>query len=174
MLLIITGNGKGKTTSALGTALRSAGWGNKVAVTFFDKGGSHYGEQNALDLLRENIDVFRFGLRRFDEATQTFRFNNVPGDLKEAERGVEEVIKLFQQEYFLIVCDELINCLNLGLLKEKSLKKLLGAYPPTTHLILTGRNVPEWLKERADLVSEVNEVKHYFQKGMDAIKGLDY
>ena len=174
MILVITGNGKGKTTSALGTALRASGWEKKVAVTFFDKGGSHYGEQNILDFLQEKIHVLRFGLTRFDEKKKTFRFENTEADKKEAERGVNEVIKLFKQDYFLIVCDEIINCLNLKLLEKSSLEKLLDQCPPETHLILTGRNCPDWLKERADLVSEVKEVKHYFKKGQDAIKGLDY
>lgn len=174
MILVITGNGKGKTTSALGTALRASGWEKKVTIAFFDKGGSHYGEQNILEFLQEKIHILRFGLKRFDEEKKTFRFENTDEDKSEAERGVNEVIKLFSEDYFLIVCDEIINCLNLGLLKQESLEKLLDACPPETHLILTGRNVPDWLSERADLVSEVNEVKHYFKKGQQAIKGLDY
>ena len=174
MILVITGNGKGKTTSALGTALRASGWEKRVAVTFFDKGGSHYGEQNILELLQDKIHILRFGLKRFDEEAKTFRFENTPDDLKEAERGVNEVIKLFDDDYFLIICDEIINCLNLNLLKKESFEKLLDACPSKTHLILTGRNVPDWLGERADLVSEVKEVKHYFKKGQQAIKGLDY
>ena len=181
MLLVITGNGKGKTTSALGTAIRASGWGNRVVVAFFDKGGSHYGEQNILDLLQAQpageqgkIDTFRFGLKRFDESTRQFRFTNTEEDKLEAEQGVERLIKLFPQDYFLLVCDEIINCLNLGLLKEESVSKLLEACPPETHLVFTGRNVPDWLFERADLVSEVQEQKHYFKNGKDAIKGLDY
>lgn len=174
MILVITGNGKGKTTSALGTALRASGWEKRVAITFFDKGGSHYGEQNILEFLQEKIHILRFGLKRFDEDAKTFRFENTDEDRQEAQRGVDEVIQLFEDNYFLIVCDEIINCLNLELLKKESLEKLLDACPPETHLILTGRNVPDWLKERADLVSEVKEVKHYFKKGQQAIKGLDY
>lgn len=174
MLLIITGNGKGKTTSALGTAFRAAGWGKKVAMTFFDKGGEHYGEQAILDHLKGKIETHRFGLQRFDEKTRTFRFENTPGDISEAIRGVEEVKSLLKKDYFLVVCDELINCLNLELLEKKHVLELLEACPPQTHLILTGRNVPQWLHERADLVSEVGEVKHYFKAGQDAIKGLDF
>ena len=174
MILVITGNGKGKTTSAIGTALRASGWENKVAIAFFDKGGSHYGEQNILDLLQERINILRYGLERFDEASKTFRFENTDEDRAEARRGVDEVIALYKDEYFLIACDEIINCLNLGLIEQADLERLLDACPESTHLILTGRNVPEWLAERADLISEVKEVKHYFRKGKDAIKGLDY
>ncbi len=174
MILVITGNGKGKTTSALGTALRATGWEKKVAITFFDKGGSHYGEQNILDLLQERIHVFRFGLPRFDEKTKTFRFENTDADKKEAQRALDAVGELFSKDYFLIVCDEIINCLNLGLLDEDAVKKLVADCPKTTHLILTGRNCPDWLREEADLVSEVKDEKHYFKKGEGAVRGLDY
>ncbi len=174
MILIITGNGKGKTTSALGTALRACGWEKKVAIAFFDKGGSHYGEQNILDLLQEKIHILRFGLTRFDETDKTFRFENTDGDKKEAERALKAVRELFPQDYFLIVCDEIINCLNLGLLDEEAVRSLVDDCPSETHLILTGRDCPDWLKNKADLVSEVKDEKHYFKKGEDAIKGLDY
>lgn len=174
MILVITGNGKGKTTSALGTALRACGWEKKVAIAFFDKGGSHYGEENTLELLQGKIRFLRFGLPRFDEDKKTFRFENTEEDKKEAQKALEAVRELFGQGYFLIICDEIISCLNLGLLEEVAVRKLVADCPEGTHLILTGRNCPDWLREKADLVSEVREVKHYFQKGEDAIKGLDY
>ncbi len=174
MILVITGNGKGKTTSAIGNAFRAIGWGKKVLVAFFDKGGSHYGEQATLEFLSDKIDTHRFGLIRFDEDKRTFRFENTQEDKDEAKRGLDVVSKDFKKDYFLIVCDEIINCLNLGLITKEDLQDFLSKCPPETNLILTGRNVPEWLKEMADLVSEVNEVKHYFKVGKDAIKGLDY
>ena len=181
MILVITGNGKGKTTSALGTALRACGWEKKVAVAFFDKGGSHYGEENTLKLLQaiptgrqEKIHILRFGLPRFDEKTKTFRFENTEEDKKEAERAFKAVRELFGQGYFLIICDEIINCLNLELLEEKAVREFVAACPENTHLILTGRNCPGWLRQEADLISEINDEKHYFSKGKDAIKGLDY
>lgn len=174
MILIITGNGKGKTTSALGTAMRAAGWGKKVAVTFFDKGGSHYGEQTILEILQGQILTLRFGLERFDENARTFRFDNTQEDKDEAKKGLQTVIELFSEGYFLVVCDEIINCLNLNLVEKEDFLVLLETCPPDTHLILTGRNVPQWLMERADLVSEVKEIKHYFKSGKDAVKGLDY
>jgi cob(I)alamin adenosyltransferase len=174
MILIITGNGKGKTTSALGTVMRASGWGKKTAVIFFDKGGSHYGEQNILNFLQEKIHVLRFGLTRFDEASQTFRFDNTAEDKKEAEKALEAVKNLFSENYFLIVCDEIINCLNLGLIDQKDMEVLVTECPSDTHLIFTGRNCPAWLKKKADLISEVKDIKHYFKKGFSAIKGLDF
>ncbi|MBU0706210.1 cob(I)yrinic acid a,c-diamide adenosyltransferase [Patescibacteria group bacterium] len=174
MILVITGNGKGKTTSALGTALRACGWEKKVAIAFFDKGGSHYGEENIFQILQEKIHILRFGLKRFDEMKKTFRFENTEEDKKEAERALEAVRKLLPQGYFLIVCDEIINCLNLGMLDGAAVEACINDCPPETHLILTGRNCPDWLRDKADLVSEIADEKHYFVKGKDAIKGLDY
>ncbi|MBN2306957.1 cob(I)yrinic acid a,c-diamide adenosyltransferase [Candidatus Peregrinibacteria bacterium] len=174
MILVITGNGKGKTTSALGTALRASGWEKKVAITFFDKGGSHYGEENTLKLLQEKIHILRFGCERFDEKSKTFRFENSCDDKKQAEEALEATRKLFDKDYFLIICDELINCMNLGLLEEDAVRKLVNDCPASTHLMLTGRHCPDWLRQEADLVSEVQDTKHYYRDGKDAIKGLDY
>ncbi len=174
MLLIITGDGKGKTTSAVGTAIRSIGWDYKTAIVFFDKGGEHYGEQNTLDLLKDKLDVYRFGLKRFDEEKNKFRFENIPGDLEEAEKAAEKVIELLEGEYFSIIADEIINAMNLGLLPEDRVKEIIEKKPEDTNLILTGRNVPDWLHEKADLISEVKMVKHYFQKGVNAQKGIEF
>ena len=180
MILIITGNGKGKTTSALGTAIRATGWGKQVAIVFFDKGGNHYGEQNILNILQSSksdpihLDIFRFGNERFSEKSHKFRFENTKDDKKEAESALQKVRNLYNKEYFLVIADEIINCLNLDLLDELAVRDLINELPKNTHLILTGRNTPDWLIEKADLVSEINEVKHYFTNGEDAIKGLDY
>jgi len=174
MLLVITGNGKGKTTSAIGTAIRGIGWGKKVAMVHFDKGGSHYGEQHIFDLLQEKISVHRFGQQRFDENKKTFRFENTPEDKEEVKKGIDKLLTLYKEEYFLIIADELVSCLNFDLTDETTVRNLIGQCPKDTHLMLTGRNAPEWLIKQADLASEIQEVKHYFKKGQQAIKGLDY
>lgn len=174
MIYIITGNGKGKTTSAIGTAIRSIGWGKKTALVCFDKGGSHYGEQNIFDLIQEKITVFRYGNQRFDEKKQEFRFENTEEDKAEATKGIKKALELLKEDYFLIICDELINCLNLGLVDESEVKKLISLCPKETHLYLTGRNAPDWLIKQADLVSEVKEVKHHHSKTKKTIKGIDY
>lgn len=174
MLLVITGNGKGKTTSAIGTAIRSIGWGKKTALVFFDKGGSHYGEQHILDLLQEKITVQRFGQQRFNEKSQKFRFRNTKKDIEEVSKALLKTEELFEQDYFLIICDELVSCLSFSLTDEKSVQHLIDRCPEKTNLLLTGRNAPKWLIEKADLVSEVNEVKHYYRKLKKAVKGIDY
>ena len=87
----------------------------------------------------------------------------------------DKIYTLYKGDAFLIVADELISCLDLGLTDEPAVRKLVDAHPAETHLILTGRNAPEWLIEKADLVSEINEIKHYHRKNKGkAIKGLDY
>jgi len=174
MILVITGNGKGKTTSAIGIAIRGIGWRKKTAMVFFDKDGSHYGEQHIFDLLQERISVLRLGQHRFDQKKGTFRFTVTDKDKKEAERGIKVVLDMYKKKYFLIVCDELITCLSLGMTDEKSVRSLIKKCPKSTHLVLTGRNAPKWLIEKADLVSDIKDVKHYYRKGVKAIKGIDY
>ena len=174
MILVITGNGKGKTTSAIGTAVRGLGWGKRVSVVFFDKGGSHYGEQNIFDFLQPKMETYRFGLERFNEAKQTFRFENLPGDAEEAEKALSKVRDLLTQGYFLIVADEVINAMNVRLVKESDVQKLVEDCPKGTHLLLTGRNAPAWLIEKADMVSEIREIKHHYKKPKKAIRGIDY
>jgi len=174
MILVITGNGKGKTTSAIGTAVRGLGWGKRVSVVFFDKGGSHYGERNVFDFLQPKMDMFAFGLERFDEAKQTFRFENLLGDKAEAERALAKVRELLSKNYFLIVADEVISAMSVGLVQESEVKKLVDDCPKDAHLLLTGRNAPAWLIEKADMVSEVKEVKHHYKKDKKAIKGIDF
>lgn len=174
MILVITGNGKGKTTSAIGTAIRGLGWRKAVAIVFFDKGGEHYGEDNVLKTLQPKMEVFRFGLKRFDEKKQIFRFENRPGDFEQAQKAVAKVLELFAEEHFLVIADEILSAVKVGLLQESDLRNVVEKCPPETHLILTGRDAPEWLIEKADLVSEVREIKHPFRKGRKAERGIDY
>ena len=120
------------------------------------------------------MDVFAFGLERFDEVKQTFRFSTLPGDTEQAEKALAKVRNLLSKNYFLIVADELINAMNVGLVKESDIKKLVNDCPADTHLLLTGRNAPVWLIEKADMVSEVKEIKHHYKKAKKAIRGIDY
>ncbi|MBU0577968.1 cob(I)yrinic acid a,c-diamide adenosyltransferase [Patescibacteria group bacterium] len=188
MILVITGDGKGKTTSSLGTAIRAAGWNKAVSIVFFDKGGEHYGEQNILDQLKDKIDVFRFGHDRFNEKTQEFRFANTRSDENEAKKGIEKIYTLYNKKfkiqnskfknstkgYFLIVADEILTCIKTGLLSDSAVHDLVDKCPKNVHLVLTGRSAPDWLIKKADLVSDVNEVKHYSTREGRAIKGLDF
>ena len=174
MILINTGNGKGKTSSAIGVAIRSLGWNKKVAIVHFDKGGSHYGEQNIFNLLQDKIKVYRFGESRFNEKTKTFRFENNKKDIQEAQQAIKKIYKLFKEDYFLIIADEIITSIQSKLLEEKDVLELINSCPKNCHFMLTGRFASKKIIEKADLVSEIKEVKHYFKKGVNAIKGIDY
>lgn len=174
MILINTGNGKGKTSSAIGTAIRNAGWGNKTAIVFFDKGGSYYGEQKTLDLINDKIQVYRFGKSRFNEKTQNFRFENNNEDIEEAKIAIKKIYELYEKKYSFIVADEIITSIQTNLIKEEEVLDLIKACPKNSHILLTGRGASKKIIEKADLVSEIKEVKHYFKSGIGTIKGIDY
>lgn len=175
LIQLFTGNGKGKTTAALGTAMRAAAQSWKVAIVSFDKGGEHYSERGLIRQRFPEIDLYPTGLDRIDPATNKFRFGVTDEDKQEAERGLGIVRDLFSKnEHQLIVLDEINTATGLGMLNEEGVLSVLATKPDTMELILTGRNCPESFKELADLVSDVNLVKHYFYHGVPAREGLDY
>lgn len=176
LIQIFTGDGKGKTTAALGTALRAAAKGKRVAIVSFDKGGeAHYSER---DLVRERIkeiELFPTGLDRIDPVTNVFRFGVTEEDKREGERGLGIVDRLFTDAlHDLIVLDEINSSTALGIIDERAVLELIEKKPPMTELILTGRNAPPSFIERADLVTEMKLVNHYFYRGVAAREGLDY
>ncbi len=176
MLLIYTGNGKGKTTAALGMALRAAGWGKKISILQFVKQES-WPEGARLSIrnkLADNIEIKALGSG----------FVGIMGDTKprqvhvaRAHQAVQTALeKITSDSFDLIILDELLGSLKGKLITKLDVQKILGALKshPKTDLVLTGRHAPKWLVDQADLVSEVKEVKHPFQKGIQAKKGIDY
>lgn len=176
LIQVFTGDGKGKTTAALGTAMRAMARGWKVAFVYFDKGGSHYAERDLLaSRFSDLVSIFPTGLDRIDAETGKFRFGVTDEDRAEAERGLEIVRDLFQKgEHQLIVLDEINSTTSLGMLDTKRVSSVLKEKPSDIELILTGRNCPDAFKEMADLLSDVQLVKHYFYKGVPARDGLDF
>lgn len=175
LIQLFTGNGKGKTTAALGTAIRAVANGWKVAIVSFDKGGEHYSERRMFADRFPEIDCFPTGLDRIDSATGTFRFGVTDEDRREAERGLDIVRDLFvKNEHQLLVLDEINTATGLGMLNEADVLAVLASKPDLMELIMTGRNCPESFTHLADLVSDVNLVKHYFYHGVPAREGLDY
>ena len=176
LVQVFTGNGKGKTTAALGTALRAAAIGKRVAWIAFDKGGeSHYSERA---LIRDRIPEIQFfvtGLDRIDPITKRFRFGVTDDDRREGERGLAMVGDLFARNaHDLVVLDEINSTTALGIISETAVLALILTKPPCTELILTGRNAPASFRDHADLVTEMTLVKHYFYRGIKAREGLDY
>jgi len=167
LIQVYTGNGKGKTTAALGLALRAAGAGLKVYICQFLK-GRYYCELAALKKL-ENIKVEQFGTGCFilKNPTQKDRVLAKAG-LKAAEKCI------YGKCYDVIILDEINVALKLKLLELKDVISLIKNIPPKTELILTGRSAPPEILKLADLVSFIHDRKHYYKKGVKARKGIEY
>lgn len=166
LLLNLTGDGKGKSTSAFGTALRALGWGWRVAVIQFMKGERPTGEKNFFTRYFPEMIFEQYGLG----------LTTRPGDHRGmAQRGwarTRELLESFDGE--LLILDELNVALHHGFLDPAEVAAVLRARRPTLNLIVTGRHAPPELVEIADLVSEVVEIKHPFHRGIPARKGVDY
>jgi cob(I)alamin adenosyltransferase len=175
LIQLIYGQGKGKTTAALGQAIRCAGAGKKVAIIYFDKGGeTHYNERLILKQL-PNIDFWATGRDRIDPVTNRFDFSINEMDRAEAARGLELArLALMSGNYQLVILDEINSTISLGLLPEAAALAVIDGKNPDVELILTGRNPPPAIFERAHLVTEMRLERHYFYSGVAARPGLDY
>jgi cob(I)alamin adenosyltransferase len=166
---IYTGNGKGKTSAAFGLALRAVGRGLKVYIIQFIKGGFDYGELYVLDKL-PNLTLKAFGRGKFITA-------NPPDqdDLKLAKRAFQLARQIVRDgEHDIVILDEINVALSLKLLDLKEVLELMKDKPSHVELVLTGRHAPDQIIEAADLVTEMKEVKHPFNKGIPARKGIEY
>lgn len=182
MIHVYVGDGKGKTSAAIGLAVRAAGAGLKVAMVFFDKGSDSedrteefYSERGVLRSI-PNIDLFSFGLPRVSPG-RPFRGTMTDEDVKEARRGYEVSARIVQDKsYSVVILDEILGLVRLGALLEEQVWSLmeLSRRPPETELVLTGRVDSPSLIEKADLVTEMRKVKHYFDSGKPARKGIEY
>ena len=168
MIQIYTGEGKGKTTAAIGLAVRAAGHGLRVFVGQFLK-GRPTGEIQTLSRIEE-VTIEQFGDPEFV----------VPGKVDEearelADRGLRRVREaLASGSFSLVVLDEINVALSLGVLSEELVRELLDRVPEDVELICTGRGAPAWLIERADLVTEMHPLKHYADHGVQARPGIEY
>ena len=166
---VYTGKGKGKTTAALGLALRSWGQGLSVCIVQFMKKNINYGEYKASLKLGRRFVVRQFGRSGFIKDKPNLK------DRQLAKNGLnfaKEVIK--SGEFDLVILDE-INCaLRWRLIKSLEVKELLRIKPQGVELVLTGRYAPEWLLEKVHLVTEMKEKKHYFRNKVLARCGIEY
>jgi cob(I)alamin adenosyltransferase len=171
LILINTGDGKGKTTAALGTALRHAGYGRKVLILQFIKGTWHYGELESLKRIPE-ITLVRAGAGFYKILDDHF-----PEEVhkKAAADGLALARDAVSSgEYTLVVLDEIIYAVEEKLLALEDVLAMLALRRPEVSVILTGRHAPQALIDLADTVTEMREVKHPFQQGILALKGIDY
>jgi len=164
---VYTGNGKGKTTAALGLALRAVGANLKVYIAQFAKSGQ-YSEINALKKYRESITIQQYGRIGF--------INGDPDDddIRAAREGLKEVKKaMCSGKYDVVILDEANIATRYRLLLVDELLALIEAKPEHVELVITGRDADTRIIERADLVTEMKEVKHYYRKGVGARDGIE-
>ena len=174
MIHIYTGDGKGKTTAALGLMLRAVGAGKKIAWVAFDKGGNDYNERITIKERLPEVDFHATGLNRIDENGK-FRFGVTDEDKQEGERGLRIVNQIFiDNKHDIIILDEINSSTSLGIISESKVLDILKNKPPAVELILTGRNAPQSFIDCADLMTEMKLHKHYFYHGTKARPGIDY
>ncbi len=164
---VYTGDGKGKTTAAIGLAIRAAGAGLHVLFTQFIKGMTS-SEIAALQTFSDQITVRQYGRGRF------IRGGPCREDIGAAERGLVEIERaLVEGDYDMIVLDEANVAVQCNLFSVDKLVELIASKPPDIEMVITGRNAPSCLLDYADVVTEMREIKHYYRKGIMARIGIE-
>lgn len=171
---VYTGNGKGKTTASLGLTMRALGRGWNVLIVMFTKGGNDYGELYSFcklsDVINNNLKIIQAGTDRI-----VYKNNLNDEDYKKISEGWDFAKKSIQLgEYKLIILDEINIAIDLQIINIEEVLEVLKSKPQDTEIVLTGRNAREEIIECADLVSEIKPIKHYWDKGVKARKGIEY
>ncbi len=172
LVIVFTGDGKGKTTSALGVALRACGHNMKVAMLQFIKGSWHYGELESVKKLSPNFELIPLGKGFVGIIDDRLPREEHIKAAKEALAMARE--KITSGNYRVVILDEINVAVRLNLIDIEDLLDLVKAKPERLHLIITGRGADPRLIEAADLVTEMREIKHPYQKGIEAQRGIDY
>lgn len=172
LVIVYTGNGKGKTTAALGMAVRACGYNWNIQILQFIKGSWAYGEEKGVQRLAPNVELKKLGKG----------FYKIIDDIlpeEEHRKAVQEALKISNEavqtgKYNLVILDEINVAVGVGLLKVEDVIELIKNKHPKTTIVLTGRDAHPKIIEMADLCTEMKEIKHPFQKGFLAQKGIDY
>ena len=172
LTIVYTGKGKGKTTAALGIVLRATGYKKKICMIQFIKGSWHYGEMDSSKRLEPEFEMVVVGkgfVGIIDDKSPR----------QEHERIAEEAIKIsfekiMSEKYDIVILDEINYAINLGLVKLEDAINLIRSKPRKLDLILTGNYAKEEIIDMADLVTEMKEIKHPYQQGIRARKGIDF
>ncbi len=172
LVIVYTGNGKGKTTAALGLCVRAVGYGHKVCVIQFIKGSWKYGEIDGIKRLAPEVEFHTMGKGFVGIVDDELRF-------EEHQKAAKETLdfakrKLISGEYNTIILDEVNVAMQLGLLEVEDVLELFDEKPDKVHLVLTGRGASEEIIDKADLVTEMTEIKHPYMQGILAQKGIDF
>ena len=172
LVVVYTGNGKGKTTAALGMCIRAAGYKKKIKILQFVKGSWKYGELKGIELLKEFVEMEQVGEG----------FVGIVDDNKEfsvhqeaARKGLAYAREIIHSGKFdIVILDELNVAIDLGLVPLEDALELIRSKPDLLHLVITGRGAKQELIDLADLVTEMREIKHPYQKGILAQRAIDW
>jgi len=171
LIIVNTGPGKGKTTAAMGTALRAVGNGMKVLMLQFLKGSWHYGELDAVKAFGDNFVMKQMG-RGFVKVGGA---ETDPEDVRLVEEAWREAHDaIMSGKWDLVVLDEINYAITYGMLDPAKVAETLKQKPDRVHVILTGRNAHPTIIELADTVTEMKQVKHAYEKGVMAQRGIEY
>jgi cob(I)alamin adenosyltransferase len=164
---VYTGEGKGKTTAALGLALRAAGAGARVLIAQFIK-KTKCCEHKALERFCDLVTVVQFGTGFIKGSKRT------PAELRAAEKGIDQVERLLTSgEYDMVILDEINVAVHAGLVCADTVIRIIDEKPAHVELVLTGRHADKRIIQKADLVTEMKEIKHYMKMGVGARKGIE-
>ena len=172
LVIVYTGKGKGKTTAALGMALRAVGHDRRICMIQFIKGSWHYGEMTSSKLLEPQFELVAVGkgfVGILDDKSPREEHVKIAREAVQISRE-----KIQSKKYDIIILDEINYAVNLGLVEVNDVLDLIKIKPSTLHLVLTGNYARDEIINVADLVTEMKEIKHPFQVGIKAKKGIDY
>ena len=174
LVIVHTGEGKGKTTAALGLALRAWGDGLRVLILQFIKGGQKYGEYFAAEMLSKAEGKGRLVIRQGGKG-----FTQKAADQAEHRAAAKKTLaaakeEMLSGEWDMIILDEINYAVKFELIDKEEVLALLGERPKNLHLVLTGRDAPQEIIDAADLVTCMQEIKHPFKRGVKAQKGIEY
>jgi len=172
LVIVYTGKGKGKTTAALGMALRAVGYDHKVCMIQFIKGSWHYGEMTSSKRLEPEFELTAIGKG----------FVGIIDDkspIEDHKKIAQEALKVAQEKinskmYNIVILDEINYAINLELVSLKDVIDVISNRPDDVNLVLTGNHAKDEIIEKADLVTEMREIKHPFKSGIKAKKGIDF
>lgn len=172
LVVVITGNGKGKTTSAMGMVLRASGYQMKVCIIQFMKGDLYSGEWDGVDLLGDRVELYTTGMGFCGIQGNPYSHQEHRACAQNAIALANE--KLRSGDFDLVVLDEINNALKLKLVDLDQVLDLVAGKPESVHLVLTGRDAHPEVIAVADTVSEVREIKHAYRKNIEPQPGIDY
>lgn len=172
LVIVYTGKGKGKTTAALGIALRAVGHNYKICMIQFIKGSWHYGEMTSSKRLEPEFELIAIGkgfVGIIDDNTPIEKHKKIAAEALRLSRE-----KIRSENYDIVILDEINYAVNLGLVKLEDVLDIIKIKPPHVNLVLTGNYARDEIIDVADLVTEMKEIKHPFKSGIKAKKGIDF